>query len=86
MSTKYLNGTVSLISVTAPLTALPQVFDIWFHKNAQGVSLLSWSLFLIITIPLLIYSIINKQKIFTQMYFLWTIIYASIIIGKILYS
>lgn len=83
---KFLDNLVLAISVIFPFVTLPQVFLIWVKKNAQGVSILTWTLYFVLTIPLLIYGIVHREKPFVIMYSLWLIIDLMIIVGVLLYG
>ena len=85
-SVKILKHIVSIISIVFPLTGIPQIMKIWVHKNAEGVSLLTWGSFLLFTIPLFLYSIVQKDKRLTIMWILWIIVYTAIVIGTIIYG
>jgi hypothetical protein len=83
---KSLTNLVSIIAVLYPFTSIPQIYKIWVFKTAQGVSLLTWSLFLTFTIPLLLYSILKKEKRLMVMWSIWLLIYVAVISGIIVYS
>ena len=78
---KFLDGLVSIISLAAPLTVAPQIYSIWIEKNAEGVSLLTWTLFLLFAIPLFTYSLVHKDKKLMLMYFLFMIADALVVAG-----
>ena len=77
---------VNVVIFVYPLTAVPQIVKIWVHKNATGVSALTWLLFLVMIIPLILYSIIQKEKKLTFMWGTWSIIYVVVIVGTLLYG
>jgi len=81
-----LEKTVTFIAIVYPFTTIPQLMNIWVDKNVAGVSVLTWSLYLILTIPLLLYSVRIKEKRLTLMWSLWLVIYLLIISGVILYG
>ena len=83
---KWLENLVGVIAVIYPLSAIPQIIEIWMNKNVEGVSLLTWSLFLVLTIPLIIYAIVKKDRKLTIMWSLWSLCYVAIISGIILYG
>ena len=83
---RILENLVTIISFVFPLTAIPQIYEIWVLKNAQGVSFLTWLLFLLLTIPLLGYAIVHKDKRLKLMWALWLITYAIVLVGLILYK
>ncbi|MCK5212237.1 hypothetical protein KAJ89_06050 [Candidatus Parcubacteria bacterium] len=82
---RFIDNLTSIISVTFPLTALPQIISIWLEKSVEGVSLLTWVLFLIFQIPLAIYSIIHKHKRMQLMFSLWCVVYVLVIVGILIY-
>ena len=83
---KWLENLVGVIAVIYPLSAIPQIIGIWMNKNVEGVSLLTWSSFLVLTIPLIAYAIIKKDRRLTIMWSLWSLGYVAIISGLILYG
>ena len=84
--TKVLDNIVMGASILYPLMSIPQVYNIWFLKDIQGVSLLTWVLFTIFTIPMLIYTIVHKIKPFIVMNILWLTVYAFIIAGILIHG
>ena len=78
---RFLDGVVSFVSLAAPLTVFPQIYSIWIEKNAEGVSLLTWTLFLLFAIPLFTYSLVHKDKKLMLMYFLFMIADALVVAG-----
>ena len=68
---KFLDNLVMCVAVIMPLTSIPQIYKIWFLQNAQSISLLTWSLFFIMAIPLLIYGIVHKEKVLIILNTLW---------------
>ena len=83
---RFLDNLVYIIAFIFPLSAIPQIINIWVYKNAQGVSIVSWGLFLILTIPLIAYGIVHKSKQLSIMWILWLIVYITIIVGTYLYG
>tara|TARA_Y100000310_G_scaffold124700_1_gene123398 strand:- start:20478 stop:20756 length:279 start_codon:yes stop_codon:yes gene_type:complete len=83
-STFTLERIVSLIIFIYPLTAIPQLYNIYIKKEVTGVSILMWIGFLAVTIPLLLHVIKNKDKKLTIMYSLWVAIYLIVILGLII--
>ena len=75
---------VSLVAILGPLTSLPQIIEIWFvDKNAAGVSLLTWCLFLLIGVIWLIYGIVHKSRPVIISNALWILAQAIIVLGAL---
>jgi|SRR3989344_9149333 len=81
---RFLDKFVFGIAFIMPLTALPQLYKVWFEGNAQGVSVLTWLLLAILSIPMIIYGIVHKEKPIILMYALWVIVNSLVVIGAIL--
>lgn len=80
---RILDKIIDVVSVAAPLTIFPQIYNIWIEKNVDGVSLLTWTLFLIFAIPLFTYSLVHKEKKLMLMYFLFVIADALVVAGVV---
>lgn len=65
---RVLDKIVLIVAFLMPISTLLQVFEIYYHQNASGVSLLTWLSWLILSIPMFIYGIAHKDKPITIMY------------------
>jgi len=83
---RFLDNLIMVVAIIFPFTALPQIYNIWINNNVDGVSLTSWSLFFILSIPFLIYGIVHKEKPLIVMYSLWLVVHASVITGIVLFG
>ncbi len=82
---RFLDRLVWGIAFVMPLTALPQLYTVWFERNSQGVSLLTWLLLAILSIPMVIYGFVHKEKPIIFMYLLWIIVDSLVVIGALWY-
>ncbi|MFA6462187.1 MAG: hypothetical protein WCV90_08050 [Candidatus Woesearchaeota archaeon] len=83
---RYLDRLIYCISIVGPFTTVPQIYDIYSQQNAVGVSLITWSLYALLGIPMLIYAMVHKVKPLIIMYSLWLVIYAFVLTGIVMYS
>jgi uncharacterized protein with PQ loop repeat len=85
-NTSVIDMLVNIAAVIHPLTALPQVYDIYSSHNVAGISLWTWLGFMLIGFVFLAYGISHRLKpiILTQV--LWFIIDLAVIIGILLYK
>lgn len=81
----FLDKTVLVFSVIYPLTTLPQIIQIFVNKSAGDISIITWSSYLVCTIPFLMYSIVHKSKPLVINYSLWTLMTAIMVVGAIIY-
>ncbi|MBI1952279.1 hypothetical protein HYS42_00975 [Candidatus Saccharibacteria bacterium] len=72
-------------SFVSPVTGLPQAIDV-FHGNAAGVSLVSWSGFVVFSLLFLLYGLVHKVKPMIVSNFLWLGVELSVITGLLLHN
>ncbi|MBI4895611.1 MAG: hypothetical protein HY831_03915 [Candidatus Aenigmarchaeota archaeon] len=82
---KMLDKIILIISIINPLTILPQLYNVWVNKNALGVSLTTWSLFTLFSIPMFIYGYVHKEKPIMIMYAMFLVLNMLVVIGTLLY-
>ena len=83
---QLLDKIISVVIILTPLSTIPQIYEVWVDKNVEGLSFLTWGLYLFLTFPLLTYAFIHKNKSLITMYSLWLIIHISIFLGIIAYN
>jgi MtN3 and saliva related transmembrane protein len=74
-----------VVGVISPLTALPQLYNIWINKSIVGVSIVSWLLFTVIAACWLVYGLAHKEKPIIINNILWLIVDLIIVVGLIIY-
>lgn len=75
---------VNACAVILPFTTIDQLYLVFIKKETSGVSSLTWFLYGILSFPLLIYSILRKDKPMTILNGLWVIVDFAVWIGVIL--
>jgi uncharacterized protein with PQ loop repeat len=86
LGVNFLDKLVYLVAIVTPFATLPQIYTIWWEKKADGVSLLTWSLYIILGIPMFIYCWVHKEKPLILMYFLLLIVNGLVLLGAILHG
>ncbi len=80
-----LNKLIYFVSILIPFFTIPQVAKIWYYHNAEGVSLLSWTVYLCASIVWIYYGIVYKEKPIILLNSLMIIMDGAIIIGILRY-
>lgn len=75
-----------VVAVVHPLTAAPQVYEIFSTQNATGVSLWTWVGFLGVGMIFLTYGIAHRLKPFIVNQVIWFMLDLLIIIGILIYK
>jgi len=83
---KFLDRSIYVIGLLAPIMTIPQIIKIWFEKNASGLALVTWITYLIVAIFWIIYGIEHKEKPLVFIFSSWIILDTLMIIGIMLYG
>jgi len=83
---RALDRMVLIIGIMGPLFTLPQVWQIWTTKDAQGLNIFTWISWMVFTLFWLVYGLAHREKPIIANNILWIFIHTSVIIGIILYS
>lgn len=75
-----------MVAVIHPLSALPQVIEIFASKNATGVSLATWLLFMLIGIIFMLYAVAHRIKPMIINQFIWFVMDFLIVTGVLIYG
>lgn len=82
----FLDKVTFVAGVVGPFTVLPQIYSIFHNKSAAGVSLATWLLIFIVTLPWVFYGIAHKEKSIIVSFTLWEIVNLAVVVGVLLYS
>ena len=82
---RFLDNLLIAIAIIGPMNNLPQIIKIFAIKDATGVSVLSFSLFILFDIPWVVYGFVHKEKPIIIAYVLWLITNMIVVFGAILY-
>ena len=82
---RLMDNLIYFVGIVGPVMTIPQVTKIWIDKNSQGVSVVSWATYTILSVFWLIYGIMHKEKpiIFTSSQLF--IFDALVVIGAVIY-
>ena len=84
---KHLMDRLIYFAVAAALImTLPQIWQIYVHKNASGVSALSWGAYIVTAGVWLVYGLMHREKPIIIANIGWIILETLIVIGTIIYS
>lgn len=76
----------NICAVVLPFTTLDQLNLVYIQKKTEGVSAITWLLYGLLSIPLLIYSLKKKDTPMILLNGLWVIIDLAVWFGVVLYS
>lgn len=83
---RFLDNFVLVVGVIGPGMTLPQVLKIWIEQNAAGVSLISWSAYMVLDVTWLIYGLVHKVKPIIISYIVWLVLEVFLIAGILKYG
>jgi uncharacterized protein with PQ loop repeat len=84
---KYIIDRVVMVTgLIGPIASIPQAILIFSTQDATGVSLLTWSFFIVANGALLVYGIVHKLPPIIVSNIAWEIIQVIVVIGILMYS
>ena len=81
-----LEKTLRVLSVLTMVMTIPQVLTIWVSESASGVSLASWSAYLVSACLWFVYGVRKHDKTIYVACLGWIVLDAAIVIGVIVNS
>lgn len=83
---KFYDKFIYLVIIIAPFTHIPQITEVFIHKDASGVSALSWMFFGLVSVSWLIYGILHKDRHIAMLNSILLFIQFGIAIGAVIYG
>jgi len=77
---------IYFVAIFGPLISIPQVWNIWVLNQVSGVSIITWSGYLLGGLFWLLYGFMHKEKPIIVTNILCVVIQALIIVGVVVYS
>jgi len=81
----FIDKIIYPVGLLGPVMTLPQLFEVWLHKSAGELSLITWGGWLILSFIWLIYGILHKDRPIIVSNILWVIIEGGVSLAIILY-
>ncbi len=82
---RFLDRLIFVIGALGPISTVPQVYTIFAHRNAAGVSALSWSIYFLFSFVWVTYGIVHKERAIIFTYSLWIIMNGLVALGAVIY-
>ena len=82
---RLMENLIYIVAIAGPIISLAQVYEIWYFKNAAGVSLITWTGYFFGSFVWLAYGIIHKEKPLILNGILWIFVNGLIVIGTFIY-
>jgi uncharacterized protein with PQ loop repeat len=76
---------VNIAAVVHPLMAMPQVYDIYTSHDVEGVSLATWTGFMVVGFVFLAYGIAHRLRPIILTQILWFVVDLLVISGILYY-
>jgi len=74
------------IGILGPILTIPQFLEIWISKDASGLSLFTWSSWIVIAFFWVLYGLAHKELPIVISYIAWIVIEVGVVIGIVLYG
>lgn len=82
---QLIKRSVLAVAIIEPVMTIPQIYEIWYRKQAMGVSTVTWSLYIGAAFVWLLYGIQLKDKPLIISSSLWIVTEAAVVAGTLFY-
>ena len=82
---KFLDSVVLLLAFIMPLSILPQIIKMHATQSVGDISVLTFSLLLILAIPWIVYGMVHKEKVIILNNMTWVILHLTVIVSYFIY-
>ena len=83
---RFIDRIIYVVALVGPIMTLPQLYNIWIEKSAEGVSVITWAAYIVVTIFWLMYGVAHKEKPIIFVQIAWLITHTAVVIGTIIYG
>jgi uncharacterized protein with PQ loop repeat len=83
---QLIDRAMMVAAVIHPMTALPQVFQIYLTRSAQDVSLITWLSFMLLGVIFLVYALLHRIRPMIVTQILWFVVDLLVVVGVLLYG
>jgi uncharacterized protein with PQ loop repeat len=79
-----LNKLVLAVGIIEPLITIPQAYTVWADKQTTGVSLLTWTGYVVAAIIWVLYGLKIKDKPIIISSAMWVLVEAAVVLGVLI--
>jgi uncharacterized protein with PQ loop repeat len=76
---QQLDKTLLIVAIIAPISVIPQIFEIVGTQNAEGISLITWILLASASLPWIIYGIAHRAVPILVAHSMWITVDLAVI-------
>lgn len=73
------------VAILSPLATVPQIYDVFVHRNVAGLSLISWILYGVLNIVWIAYGLIHKEAPIVISNVIFALLNFSIAFGVVIF-
>jgi len=83
---RFIDKLIYIVAILGPLISITQAYKIWHYQSATGVSLITWSTYVLGGFAWTIYGIVHNEKPIVLNGILWIAVGLLVVIGGLMYS
>jgi uncharacterized protein with PQ loop repeat len=83
---RFIDRAIYVVAMVGPIMTIPQLCKIWVEQSAAGISVITWTAYIFVTIFWLMYGIAHKEKPIIVVQIAWLVTHSLVVIGALLYK
>src|SRR4030042_4147855 len=77
---------IYVVAFIGPLMTIPQVATIWLERKVEGISIITWSSYAVLSIFWISYGLIHKEKPIILANLLFLLVNIAIVVGVLIFN
>ena len=77
---------IYVVAFIGPLMTIPQVITIWLERKVEGISIITWSSYVVLAIFWISYGLIHKEKPIILANFLFLFVNTAVVLGVLIFN
>lgn len=82
----FMEKAIYPIGLVGPVITIPQLIQVWMTQDAGGLSLVTWSTWILIGVFWLLYGLSKNDRALVYSYMAWITVEGGVIVGILAYS
>jgi len=83
---RLIDELIYVVAFIGPLMTIPQVITIWLERRVEGISIITWSSYVVLAIFWISYGLIHKEKPIILANFLYLFVNTAVVLGVLIFN
>jgi uncharacterized protein with PQ loop repeat len=83
---RFLDKIMMGVALIGPLATLPQVYQVFMTQDTKGLSLVTWTVWVLLSCIWLVYGILHKELPIALSNFIYIVLQGAVVVAILIYN